>query len=149
MKTETSEIPFWQRKSLEEMNKEEWEYLCDGCARCCLVKFEDEDTKEILYTDVVCKLLDVEQCRCTNYPERSRLVPTCLVLTPALVRTLNWMPATCAYRLLAEGKPLHRWHPLVSGDPNTVHEAGISVRGKVESEAGMTDEEIEEHIIEP
>lgn len=144
-----NDTPFWQRKTLDEMTREEWESLCDGCARCCIVKFEDEDTKEILYTDVVCRLLDIERCRCTAYGDRSRLVPTCLVLTPDLVRSLKWMPETCAYRLIAEGKPLAWWHPLVSGDPNTVHQAGISVRGKVLSEQGMTDEELEEHIIEP
>lgn len=149
MKETMNDTPFWQRKTLDEMTREEWESLCDGCARCCIVKFEDEDTKEILYTDVVCRLLDIERCRCTAYGDRSRLVPTCLVLTPDLVRSLKWMPETCAYRLIAEGKPLAWWHPLVSGDPNTVHQAGISVRGKVLSEQGMTDEELEEHIIEP
>jgi len=149
MNESMNDTPFWQRKTLDEMTREEWESLCDGCARCCIVKFEDEDTKEILYTDVVCRLLDIERCRCTAYGDRSRLVPTCLVLTPDLVRSLKWMPETCAYRLIAEGKPLAWWHPLVSGDPNTVHQAGISVRGKVISEKGMTDEELEEHIIEP
>jgi len=149
MHTQTKEAPFWERKTLNEMTREEWESLCDGCARCCIVKFEDEDTKEILYTDVVCKLLDIEKCRCTNYSDRSRLVPTCLMLTPDLVKSLKWMPDICAYRLLAEGKPLQWWHPLVSGNQNTVHEAGISVRGNVVSEKFMSEAEIEEHIIEP
>ncbi len=140
--------PFWQRKKLDEMTPEEWESLCDGCAQCCIVKFEDADTKEICFTDVVCQLLDLETCRCTNYTQRTRLVPTCLSLTPDLVRQLSWMPATCAYRLLAKGKPLPWWHPLVSGSPQTVHQAGASVRGKVISEKGIPEAELEDHIKE-
>jgi uncharacterized protein len=148
MTAENQELPFWKRKSLEEMTREEWESLCDGCARCCLYKLEDEDTKEIYYTNVVCRLLDTHRCRCTAYNERSRLMPTCLVLTPEMVRRLNWMPKTCAYRLVAEGKDLEWWHPLVSGDPNTVHEAGISVRYRTVAEKDVDMEDLEDHIVE-
>ncbi len=143
------EKPFWQQKTLQEMTPEEWEALCDGCAQCCIVKFEDVDTKEIFFTDVVCLLLDIHKCRCTNYPRRSQLVPTCLVLTPDLIEQLRWMPETCAYRLLAEGKPLEWWHPLVSGNPRSVHQAGVSVRGRVVSEKYISEEELEDHIIDP
>jgi hypothetical protein len=148
MTEENQQLPFWKRKTLEEMTKEEWESLCDGCARCCLYKLEDEDTKEIYYTNVVCRLLDTHRCRCTAYNERSRLMPTCLVLTPEMVRRLNWMPETCAYRLIAEGKDLEWWHPLVSGDRNSVHEAGISVRYRTVAEKDVDMENLEDHIIE-
>jgi len=131
------------------MTREQWESLCDGCARCCTIKYEDTDSGEIFYTDAVCHLLDLETCKCGNYPNRSRLVPTCLVLTPDLIKQLKWMPETCTYRLLAEKKPLKWWHPLVSGNPNTVHEAGISVRGKVVSEKDIPEDELEDHIIDP
>lgn len=123
--------PFWRRKSLDEMNDTEWESLCDGCARCCLNKLEDDDTGEIAWTDVACKLLDQESCRCRDYHGRQAVVPTCIRLTPEEVRTLPWLPPTCAYRLVREGKDLYWWHPLVSGDPDTVHAAGVSVRGRV------------------
>lgn len=123
--------PFWRAKPLEEMTSEEWESLCDGCARCCLVKLEDEDTGEIHYTDVACTLLDAGACRCRDYPKRQAKVADCVRLTPKTVRSLSWLPATCAYRLLAEGRDLYWWHPLVSGDPETVHAAGISVRGRI------------------
>jgi uncharacterized protein len=142
-------LPFWKKKSLEQMTTEEWESLCDGCARCCIVKFEDIDTREIFYTDVVCSLLDIEHCRCSDYPHRHDLVPTCLVLTPDLVKQLGWMPETCAYRRLAKGKKLEWWHPLVSGNPNSIHKAGISVRGKVTLEKDIPADELEDHIIDP
>jgi hypothetical protein len=120
--------PFWLRKRLDQMTRAEWESLCDGCARCCLIKLQDADTDEVSYTDVACKLLDTQSCRCTKYFERSKLVPDCITLTPENLRDLPWMPSTCAYRLVAEGHDLYWWHPLVSGDPETVHLAGISVR---------------------
>ncbi len=142
------EVPFWKRKTLQEMTREEWESLCDGCARCCLYKLEDEDTGEIYYTNVVCRLLDTHRCRCTAYEERSRLMPTCLVLTADLVKQLHWMPKTCAYRLLAEGKDLEWWHPLVSGSRATVHQAGISVRNRTLAEKDVDMENLEDYIVE-
>ena len=121
--------PFWRVKRLEEMTGAEWESLCDGCGRCCLNKLEDEDTGEIAWTDVACRLLDGETCRCRDYANRQALVPDCIPLNPETVRSLTWLPPTCGYRLVEEGHDLYWWHPLVSGDPETVHEAGISVRG--------------------
>ncbi len=146
--TENNELPFWKRKKLEEMTREEWESLCDGCARCCLYKLEDEDTGEIYYTNVVCRLLDTYRCKCTAYNERTRLMPTCLKLDADLVKQLRWMPKTCAYRLLAEGKDLEWWHPLVSGDPNTVHQAGISVRYRTQAEADVDMDNLEDYIVD-
>ena len=122
--------PFWQRKKLAELTPEEWEALCDGCGRCCLKKLQDATTSRIAYTDVACALLDRDRCRCRRYPERHTLVPDCLALDAADERAFDWLPTTCAYRKLAAGEPLEWWHPLVSGDPTTVHSAGISVRGR-------------------
>lgn len=138
-------LPFWKRKALTDMTRDEWESLCDGCARCCLAKLEDEDSGDIAYTNVACRLLDHETCRCTKYAERSRFVPDCVTLTPDNVLLLRWMPSTCAYRLLAEGKDLPDWHPLVSGDPASVHWAGISVRGRVICERKAID--LEDYIV--
>ncbi len=128
---EPEELPFWRLKTLETMSPDEWEGLCDGCGRCCLVKLEDEDTAEVTYTNVGCTLLDDQTCRCRDYPNRQAKVADCVRLTPQAVRTFSWLPQTCAYRLLAEGQDLYWWHPLVSGDPETVHAAGISVRDRV------------------
>lgn len=128
------ESPFWRTKTLDEMDAAEWESLCDGCGRCCLNKLEDIDTGEIAWTDVACRLLDGESCRCTDYPRRQRRVRDCVALTPESVRSLTWLPPSCAYRLVAEGRDLYWWHPLVSGDPDTVHQAGVSVRGRTVSE---------------
>ena len=133
--------PFWKRKRLDQMTAAEWESLCDGCARCCLVKLEDSDTGAIAYTDIACRLLNLGTCRCTDYPNRRKRVPDCVKLDPANIAAFDWMPSTCAYRLLAEGKDLAWWHPLVSGDPDTVHRAGISVRGRVVSENRAGDPE--------
>lgn len=126
--------PFWKTKSLEEMTGEEWESLCDGCGRCCLHKLRDEGTERLSFTNVACRLLDLKSCRCSHYTDRARLVADCVSLTPETVRAVDWLPPSCAYRLLAEGKDLAWWHPLVSGDPKTVHEAGVSVRGRAVSE---------------
>lgn len=126
--------PFWKAKSLEEMTGEEWESLCDGCGRCCLHKLRDEETERLSFTNVACRLLDLKSCRCSHYADRARLVGDCVSLTPETVREIDWLPPSCAYRLLAEGKDLAWWHPLVSGDPKTVHEAGVSVRGRAVSE---------------
>ena len=133
--------PFWQTKTLEDMSREEWESLCDGCGRCCLHKLRYEVTEELGFTNVACRLLDLNSCQCTKYATRHRYVPDCVTLTPAEVRSIDWLPPSCAYRLLAEGKPLQWWHPLVSGTPETVHEAGISIRGRAvgERHAGPLD----------
>ncbi|MBV8440210.1 MAG: YcgN family cysteine cluster protein, partial [Hyphomicrobiales bacterium] len=120
------DAPFWRTKTLDEMSASEWESLCDGCGRCCLVKLEDEDDGEIHFTDIGCKLLDAKTCRCLDYKSRHRRVPDCVKLTPQAVRSLSWLPVTCAYRLVAEGKDLFDWHPLVSGSADSVHEAGVS-----------------------
>ncbi|MCO6049913.1 YcgN family cysteine cluster protein [Mesorhizobium sp. RP14(2022)] len=134
--------PFWKTKSLEEMSASEWESLCDGCGKCCLSKLEDEDTGEIYWTSVGCRLLDAGTCRCHDYPNRLSRVPDCVGLTPKVVRELKWLPRTCAYKLLAEGKDLYPWHPLISGRADSVHEAGASVRHVVRaSETDMEEPE--------
>lgn len=138
---------FWREKALMQMTDREWESLCDGCARCCMIKLEDEDTSEVHYTAVVCDLLDQEACRCTRYPQRHRLVPDCVVLTPSRAAEFSWLPTTCAYRTLAEGRPLAWWHPLVSGDPATVQQAGISVQGKVVAQSSVHEDEQMDMII--
>jgi len=125
---------FWKRKSLAEMSAGEWESLCDGCGLCCMHKVEEEDTGELFYTNLACRLLDTESCRCTDYAHRAQLVSDCLRLSPASTDAFEWLPATCAYRLLSRGRDLPDWHPLLTGDPESVHAAGISVRGKVVSE---------------
>ena len=138
---------FWE-KPLAELTPAEWESLCDGCGRCCLVRLEDEDTGHIHFTDIACRLLDVETCRCADYARRRRRVRDCLKLTPDLAASLAWLPPTCAYRLRADGKPLAWWHPLVSGSPETVHEAGISVRGRVAlTERDLKIEDYPDHIV--
>ncbi|MDL2269331.1 YcgN family cysteine cluster protein [Desulfosarcina sp. OttesenSCG-928-A07] len=125
---------FWETLLFHQMTPDQWESLCDGCGRCCLQKFEDGKTGKITYTWVSCYLLDTQACRCTDYANRSLRVPDCLHLTPDLVSRLRWLPQTCAYRRVAEGRKLEAWHPLVSGDSESVHEAGISVRDKAISE---------------
>lgn len=144
---ETGDVPFWKRKRLDEMTHAEWESLCDGCGKCCLLKLEDPDTGVVSYTDVACRGLNLKSCRCNFYENRKREVPDCIVLRPALVNRFKWLPKTCAYRLVAEGKDLAWWHPLVSGDPETVHQAGISVRDRAHSEEAIDEDEIEDHIV--
>ena len=131
--------PFW-KKPLEKLSKTEWEALCDGCGRCCLVKLEEEDTGTIHYTDIACKLFDAGTCRCADYTNRKQAVPDCVSLTRAKIPKLKWLPPTCAYKLRFEGRDLEWWHYLVSGSRNTVHTAGISARGRV----GLLEDEIEE-----
>lgn len=138
---------FWQEKSLAQMTPAEWESVCDGCGKCCLHKLEDEDDGEVYYTAVACQLLDTDTCRCTDYPNRKARVPECLTLTLDDLQEFEWLPSTCAYRLLAEGEPLPDWHPLVSGDPDAIHRAGMSVAGKVVPEAQVAPDEMEEYII--
>lgn len=142
-----AQIPFWQRKRLNEMTQQEWESLCDGCGKCCLNKLEDENTGEVYHTDLVCRFMDEDTCQCTVYTDRLEKVPGCTVLTPDRVSDYHWLPHTCAYRTLAEGRPLADWHPLRSGCPDTVHEAGVSIRHKVIREDEVAEEDWEEHII--
>lgn len=130
-KAEDAREPFWETKPLAEMSAAEWESLCDGCGKCCMSKLIDEDTDEILYTTVACRLFDAASCRCTDYENRQEKVADCVRLTPDNVGEIAWLPGTCAYRLVAEGRPLYDWHPLISGDPMSVHEAGVSVFGRV------------------
>ncbi len=138
--------PFWEEKSLEEMNAAEWEALCDGCGQCCLIKLEDEDTGEIAITRLACKLLDLGSCRCSNYENRRDYVEDCVKLTPEGVRSLNWLPETCAYRLISEGRKLRWWHPLISGTAESVHQAGISIRGVAIGEKKVPQHRIPAHI---
>lgn len=141
------EIPFWKQKKLEELTKEEWESVCDGCGKCCLFRLEGEKG-EYFTTNVICKLFNEATCQCNNYLNRQEIVPSCLVLNPALVKTLDWMPITCAYRLLAEGKDLPWWHHLVSGNRDTIHQIGVSVRGKIEHEKDIDLDDLEDHVVD-
>ena len=140
------EAPFWQTKRLEDLTPAEWESLCDGCGKCCLLKIEWEDSGEIERTNVACRQLDRDTCRCRAYGLRHVLVEDCIRLTSDKVGHLSWLPATCAYRLLDEGRDLYWWHPLVSRDPMTVHAAGISIRGRVVGEDAAG--ELEDHIVD-
>ena len=144
-----TDTPFWKNKTLAAMSPAEWESLCDGCGRCCLHKLEDIDNGDIHYTRIACRLLDLGSCRCTDYARRQEKVPDCVTLTPASVATLTWLPASCAYRLIDEGRDLPWWHPLVSGDPDTVHQAGISVRGRVlpEGKAAISPRKAQKYIV--
>ncbi|MCZ6829641.1 MAG: YcgN family cysteine cluster protein [Gammaproteobacteria bacterium] len=142
-----TETRFWEHKSLVEMSDTEWESLCDGCAKCCLHKLEDEASGDIYYTKVRCRYLDEASCRCTDYPNRSRLVANCIRLSATEVTNYQWLPQTCAYRLLAQGQALPDWHPLLSGDPDSVHKAGISIRGRAISDEFVHPDGYDEHII--
>ena len=139
---------FWERP-LTSLNPTEWEALCDGCGKCCLNKLEDEDSGQVLFTRVACRLLDGESCRCGQYDIRRQFVPECVVLTPkTLPKIAYWLPQTCAYKLLHEGKPLYDWHPLISGDPESVHAAGQSVRGWTVPEFEVAEEDWEDYAVE-
>jgi len=142
-----TEKQFWQLKLLSEMSAGEWESLCDGCGRCCLIRLEDIDTGEYHTTKACCELFDAETSRCTRYLKRHDLVTDCVKISHMNISNLEWMPSTCAYRLLAEGKELYDWHPLVSGDPESVHKAGISVRSRVIPENEIDEEDLPDYIV--
>jgi uncharacterized cysteine cluster protein YcgN (CxxCxxCC family) len=142
------DVPFWKTKTLNEMSNEEWESLCDGCGLCCLNKLEDWETGEIAFTSVACKLLDGDTCRCKDYENRQDTVPDCIQLTLEGLREIQWLPPTCGYRLIDEGHDLYWWHPLVSGDPRTVHEAGVSAKGRTISEEGLDVEDLEDYVVD-
>ncbi|WP_308915397.1 YcgN family cysteine cluster protein [Jannaschia sp. LMIT008] len=138
---------FWERP-LSKLTPAEWEALCDGCGKCCLNKLEDEETGEVAFTDVACRLLDDATCRCAHYAQRKVFVPDCVVLTPkSLPDVAYFMPTTCAYRRLHEGRPLPRWHPLLTGDPDSPHDAGASLRCRTASEMEVAEDEWEDHVI--
>lgn len=139
-------MAFWREKPLEKMNRQEWESLCDGCGKCCLHKLEDDETGEIHYTNVACRFLDPETIKCGKYITRQRYVGNCVVMTVDLLDKLPWMPSTCAYRLLYEGKELPQWHPLIAGDDKAIHSAGASVKGRVVDERVAGD--FEDHLAE-
>lgn len=143
-----STLPYWESKTLTEMNREEWEGLCDGCGKCCMIKLEDEETSLIHYTSVVCRYLNQAKCTCTVYSTRKKLVPTCVVLQPNELDNLYWMPSTCAYRLLHEGRKLPVWHPLITGNRQAMKNSGNTVTGRVLSEEFVHDEDLEAHIVD-
>lgn len=144
---EGEQKPFWETKRLQDMTPEEWDSICDGCGQCCLNKLEDDDTGQIFLTRLSCRLLDLESCRCKDYENRFARMPDCLSIDIKAVRKLRWLPESCGYRRLNEGRGLAWWHPLISGDPETVHQAGVSVRGWARSEKGVPLDEIERYII--
>ncbi|MBB4568290.1 hypothetical protein GGE60_002406 [Rhizobium leucaenae] len=146
--TTMDDIPFWKSKTLTEMSTPEWESLCDGCGLCCLNKLEEWDSGDVYFTSIRCKLMDGESCRCTSYPNRWDFVPDCVQLTPEKVPELEWLPPTCAYRLVNEGRDLYWWHPLISGDPETVHIARVSARGRTVSENDVDLDDFEEYIVD-
>ena len=140
--------PFWRTKALDDMTPDEWESLCDGCGKCCMIRLEDEDTGMIADTNIACKLFDRTQCVCTHYKERCTLVPDCVSLTPENVGSLDWMPMTCAYRLVYEGFDLPPWHHLITGDKESIHEAGMSVRDKTVSETDIDPDDAEDYVVQ-
>ena len=139
--------PWWEAVSLADMNDTQWESLCDGCAKCCLVKLEDYDSADIYHTNVTCQLLDTESCRCSDYAGRHKVVDDCIKLDRTNINTLSWLPKSCSYRLIADGQPLPDWHHLRSGDAEMIHSYGASLRGKVVSELEVREEDIEDYII--
>ncbi|WP_116364250.1 YcgN family cysteine cluster protein [Parahaliea mediterranea] len=138
---------WWDTLPLAALDHQQWEALCDGCAKCCLHKLQDADSGELFYTNVHCHLLDAERCRCSDYPRRSERVPDCIQLTAHSSDAFDWLPTTCAYRLRAHGQPLPAWHPLVSGNPDIVHSAGISIRGRSISDEYVHPDGYDEHIV--
>lgn len=143
-----AERPFWQHKTLDDMTRDEWESLCDGCGLCCMVRLEDEDTGDMVLTRLACKYLDLGSCSCKDYANRSQNVPSCTTLKPHLVKEFSWLPDTCAYRLIDEGRPLYPWHPLLTCDPESVHKAGISKRSILISEENIPEEAWEDYVID-
>ncbi len=141
-------MKFWEQKSLTQMSEEEFEALCDNCARCCLIKLEDEETGKIYPSNVHCKLLNIDNCQCIDYENRHKIVADCIKLNVDNILSLSWIPKSCAYRLIAENKPLKWWHPLVSGSKDTVIKAGISIKGKTICESKIKPDEWENHIYE-
>ena len=140
---------FWETVPLKKMTRDEWEALCDGCGKCCMNKLEDEDTGEVAQTRVACRLFDDTTCQCAQYPIRHQFVPECIVLKPTnMDANLYWMPETCAYKLLWQGKPLYPWHPLISGTPESVHAAGVSMQQRTVAEFEVSEDDWEDHIIE-
>lgn len=139
--------PFWKEKTFEQISHEEWESLCDGCAKCCLIKLRVPETQVVKFTNVVCRYLDLQTCQCSDYPNRHRDVPECILLTPELARHLDWLPKTCAYRLVAEGKDLPWWHPLKTKDQNSPLRAGGTVFGKVVSETEVDEYDLEDMVV--
>ncbi|MCJ8323075.1 MAG: YcgN family cysteine cluster protein [Rhizobiales bacterium] len=138
---------FWKNTALKDLNDEQWESLCDGCGKCCLIKLEDEDSGEVVFTNMACKLLDVKTCKCSDYTNRAKFVPDCIKMTHENIGQYGWLPKTCAYRLIDEGKPLPDWHPLITGDPKTVVRAGASAMGRIVSEVGIDDEQAVNYIV--
>ena len=139
---------YWETTPLNRMTRAEWEALCDGCGKCCLNKLEDDETGEVVLTRVACRLFDDTTCRCAQYDIRHQFVPECIVLKPSNIDDhAYWMPATCAYRLLWEGKPLYDWHPLISGTPDSVHAAGVSMQHRTVAEFNVHEDDWEDHII--
>ena len=145
----TESIPFWQHKSLLEMNHDEWESICDGCAKCCLTQLQDEDTQQLVFTDVACDLLNNNTCQCSDYANRSTRVPTCMTMNKSNVQyAAEFAPPSCAYRLLLEDKSLPDWHHLVSGERNTVHTSGNSVRQRVRFARDIQIDDIQDYIVD-
>ncbi len=139
--------PFWETVPLEQMTTVQWESLCDGCGRCCLHKLEDEDSGDVYYTSIACRLLDIKTCQCSNYPKRIEHVPECLKLAVTDIPDFHWLPETCAYRLIADGQPLRNWHPLISGLKESIHQSGVSVRNIALHESQVSEEDWEDHLI--
>jgi uncharacterized protein len=140
--------PFWRNKSLDDMSHEEWESLCDGCGKCCMIRLQDEDTGKIADTNIACKLFERTACTCSDYANRCTRVPDCVSLTPDNLGSLDWMPKTCAYRLIFEGFDLPPWHPLITGSRESIHLAGMSVRDKTVCETEIDPDDVENYALE-